>query len=236
MSLQDRVAVITGATGNLGTAVTKRLVSEHAQVVLTYYDEAELEALLPQLTAETDVLPFQCDVTVEAQVRRIIQETHDQLGGPHILLNLVGGYAGGDTIVDTSETTWDRMMALNLKSAFLCCKYALTYMVPQDYGRIVNVSSKVAVDLPAKSAAYAVSKAAVISLTKCLAQELKGTGVSVAAIMPGIIDTPATRQARPQADFAKWVKPEAIADVLSFLVRYQGGALNGAIMPLFGGL
>jgi NAD(P)-dependent dehydrogenase (short-subunit alcohol dehydrogenase family) len=166
----------------------------------------------------------------------MMQETHDQLGGPHILLNLVGGYAAGDTVTDTSEAIWEKMMALNLKSVFLCCKHALKYMIPEDYGRVVNVSSKVAVDLPAESAAYAVSKAGVISLTKCLAQELKGTGVSVAAIMPSIIDTPVTRSVRPDADFSKWVKPEDIAEVLVYLSSEQGRALNGAVVPIFGGV
>lgn len=165
-----------------------------------------------------------------------MQEVHAQLGGPHILLNLVGGHAGGDTVMDTSEDTWEKMMTLNLKSAFLCCKHALRYMIPQDYGRIVNVSSKVAADLPAKAAAYAVAKGGVISLTRCLAQELKGSSVSVAAVMPSIIDTPVTRAVRPQADFVKWVKPEDIVSVLVYLTSEQGLALNGAVVPIFGGL
>jgi len=236
MSVQDRVAVITGAAGNLGTVVTKRFVSEQAYVVVVYRDDTELEALLAQLPTEGDVLPLKYDVTVEGQVQRMMEETHEQLGGPHILLNLVGGYAGGDTVTDTSDATWEKMMALNLKSVFLCCKHALKYMIPEDYGRIVNISSKVGADMPAKAAAYAVSKAGVVSLTKCLAQELKGSNVSVTAVMPSIIDTPVTRSVRPDADFSKWVKPEEIAEVLVYLTSEQGRALNGAVMPIFGGV
>ena len=106
----------------------------------------------------------------------------------------------------------------------------------QGYGRIVSVSSKVAVDLPAAAAAYAVSKAGAVSFTKCLAQELRGTDVSATAIMPSIIDTPVTRSARPRADFSKCVKPGEIAAVLVYLSSEPGRAINGAVLPLLGGL
>lgn len=234
MSLEGKVAVITGATGKLGGVVTKRFLSEGARVAMVYHNQDELEALLPELAAEAEALPLRCNVTAEAEVQRTMAEAHERLGGPQVLLNLAGGYAAGEEVAETEEATWDRMMDLNLRSIFLCCKHALRYMLPQGYGRIVNVSSKVAVDLPAGKAAYAVSKAGVVSFTKCLAQEVKGTGVSAAAIMPSIIDTPVTRAARPKADYSKWVRPEQIAEVLVYLASEAGGALNGSILPLFG--
>jgi NAD(P)-dependent dehydrogenase (short-subunit alcohol dehydrogenase family) len=234
MSLSGRVAVITGATGNLGSVVTKRFVAEEARVLAVYYADEELEALVEELDDASQLLPVKVDVRREAEVQAVMEQAHEQLGGPHILLNLVGGYAAGAPVHETDESTWDKMMAMNLKSAFLCCKHALRYMLPQGYGRIVSVSSKVALDLPADSCAYAVSKAGIVSLTKCLAEELKGTGVSVAAIMPSIIDTPVTRQARPKADHTKWVTPEQIADVLAYLASGPAEAINGAVLPIFG--
>jgi NAD(P)-dependent dehydrogenase (short-subunit alcohol dehydrogenase family) len=234
MSLSGRVAVITGATGNLGSVVTKRFVAEGAQVLAVYYVEEELQALMGEPGERSRLLPVKADVTQESEVQASMERAHEELGGPHILLNLVGGYASGAPVHETDESTWDKMMTMNLKSAFLCCKHALRYMLPQEYGRIVNVSSKVALDLPADSCAYAVSKAGIVSLTRCLAQELKGTGVSVAAIMPSIIDTPVTRQARPKADHTKWVTPEQIADVLAYLASGPAEAINGAILPIFG--
>ena len=236
MSLTGKVAVITGATGNLGPAVTLRMLSEGARVAAAYYVDKELGTLLLQVPDETDLVPIKANVTMETDVERLMEETSQQLGAPDILLNLVGGYDAGAELVNTEEATWDKMMSLNLKSAFLCCKHALRHMLPKGYGRIVSVSSKVAVDLPAKSAAYAVSKAGIVSLTKCLAQELKGSGVSVTAIMPSIIDTPVTRSARPKADPSKWVTADQIADVLAYLASERAEAINGAILPIFGGV
>ena len=236
MSVRDRVAVITGAAGNLGTAVTTRFLAQGARVVASCLSPAEHDALCSAFPDQPNLLAIAADVTVESDVERLMAEAHSQLGGPHLLLNLVGGYAAGTALADTDLATWDHMLSLNLKSVFLCCKHALRYMGPQDYGRIVAVSSKVAVDLPARSAAYAVAKAGVVTLVKCLADELKGTNVSVTAIMPSIIDTPVTRSARPKADCSKWVTPEQIAEVLLLLAGEEARTVNGAVLPLFGGL
>ena len=235
MSLIGKVAVITGATGNLGGAVASRFLQGGARVALIYQDAAKLEALLSQLPAG-DRLAIQADVTDEAQVERLMGEVHERLDGPDILLNLVGGYAFGKKVMDLDLATWQHMMGLNLTSAFLCCKHALRYMLPQGYGRLVNVSSKVAFDLPAGSAAYAVAKAGIVTLTTCLAHELKGTGVSVTAVAPSVIDSQAMREALPKADFSKWVTPEAIAEAMALLASAEGGAMNGATVPLYGGM
>jgi len=236
MSVRDRVAVITGAAGNLGTAVTQRFLEEGARVVASCRNSSEQDAICGAFPPQANLVPVTADVTVEGDAERLMGEAHAQLGGPHILLNLVGGYAAGAAVADTDLAAWEHMLALNLTSAFLCSKHALHYMVPQDYGRIVAVSSKVAVDLRAKSAAYAVSKAGVVSLVKCLADEVKGTNVAATAIMPSIIDTPVTRAARPQADTSKWVTPEQIAEVLLFLAGEEARTINGAVLSLFGGV
>jgi len=236
MSLEGKTAVVTGASGNLGTAVTARLIHEGARVAAVCYSEEGVGALQQELAADADVLPIVCDVTHEAEVASMMDQCHNELGGPEALLNLVGGYDAGSAVVDLKESSWDKMMTLNLKSAFICSKHALRYMLPADCGRIVSVSSKVAVDMPGKSAAYAVSKAGVVTFTRCLAQEVKGTGVSVAAVMPSLIDTPVTRAARPNADTSKWVTPEQVAAVLACLVSDRGGLVNGAIIPIFGGV
>jgi len=236
MSIAGKVTVITGATGNLGAAVTSRFLADGARAALVYQDEGKLQALLPQLPEAGQRLALKADVTDEVQVERLMGEVHERLGGPDILLNLVGGYTFGKKVVDLDLATWEHMMSLNLTSMFLCCRHALRHMLAQGYGRVVNVSSKAALDLPAGAAAYAVAKAGVTSFTTCLAHELKGSGASVAAIMPSIIDTPATRAAMPKADFSKWVKPEEIAQAMAYLASDEGGAMNGAIVPLFGAL
>ncbi len=236
MTLDGKVAVITGGTGNLGQIVTSRFVHAGARVAVAFRGDAEWEALLAALPEGAMPLGLKTDVTDEASVQRLMAETVGQFGGVHILLNLVGAYEAGVDIWDTPVETWDKMQDTNLKSAFLCAKHALRHMVPQDFGRIVSVSSKVAEDLPVKSAPYAVAKAGVIALTKCIAAEVKGTGVAAMAIMPSVIDTPATRANFPKAPFAKFVKPEQIAEVLVWLSTQEAGAVNGSILQLYGGL
>jgi NAD(P)-dependent dehydrogenase (short-subunit alcohol dehydrogenase family) len=109
-------------------------------------------------------------------------------------------------------------------------------MLEADFGRIVSISSKAADDLPARKAAYAVAKAGVLNFTACMADELADTGVACAAIMPSIIDTPVTREVRPNADPSKWVTPESIAEVIAWLLSEEAGAVNGSVLRLYGEL
>jgi NAD(P)-dependent dehydrogenase (short-subunit alcohol dehydrogenase family) len=220
----------------LGRAVAGRFATEGARIAVVYRDRAELEALLSELPGEGSPLALKCDVTVESQVASTMDQVNDRLGGPDILLNLVGAYAGGAKLVDSEEALWDRMMTVNLKSVFLCAKHALRHMIPQDYGRIISISSKAAIDPMSRCGAYAVSKAGVINVTQCIAREVRGTGVAAMAVVPSTIDTPANRRDMPEADFSKWVPPEQIADVLVHLSSEGGGALNGAAVPVYGGL
>jgi len=143
---------------------------------------------------------------------------------------------GGSDIADTKESDWNFLMEINLKSAFLCSKAALPHMIAQNYGRIVNVASRTAAErrLRSKGGAYAVSKAAVIVLTKTIAEEVKKYDINVNCVMPSTIDTPDNRQSRPDADFSKWVKPEEIAEVILFLVSENSKAISGASIPVYG--
>ena len=236
MGLHGRVALVTGGAGHLGSAVTKRLLADGALVVASERHADKLDELAEALGRPEALSTLVCDVTDEAQVQEMMARVHDEHGGPDALLNIVGGFAGGETIAETNLATWERMMALNLTSLFLCCKHALPLMLDAGFGRIVSVSSKAADDLPAKRAAYAVAKAGVLSLTACMAKELAGTGVACAAVMPSIIDTPATRAARPKADTTRWVTPESIADTMTWLISEEAGSVNGSVLRLYGGL
>jgi NAD(P)-dependent dehydrogenase (short-subunit alcohol dehydrogenase family) len=193
----------------------------------------ELEEALGD--AKPELFPI-CDVTVEEQVEALFQQVVSELGTPEILLNIVGGYAAHQPIEEIRESTWDRMMQMNLKSAFLCSKHALAHMVPADYGRIVNISSKITLDLPGNAAAPAVAKSGVSALTGCIAHQVKGTGVAASAVMPSIIDSPGMREAMPKAKHERWVKPDQIADTLLYLASEPASAVNGAIVPCFGGM
>ena len=232
MPLTGQIAVITGANGHLGQAVVRRFAAAGARLALLGRDQAALQAVAAGLEATVYV----CDVTDEPAVAAALRQAGDDLGTPYALLNVVGGYAFGAKVQELDLATWQQMLSLNLTSAFLCAKHVLPAMLAAGEGRILNVSSKVALDLPAGAAAYAVAKAGVNALTACLAKELRGTGVAVAALMPSIIDTPPNRASLPKADPAKWVTPEQIADAMLLLCAREAAALNGAIVPVFGGL
>jgi NAD(P)-dependent dehydrogenase (short-subunit alcohol dehydrogenase family) len=236
MDLQGKVAVVTGAAGHLGTAVTRHLLDAGATVVACEHSAEKLDALAEAVSDAGRLTTIVCDVTDENEVEAMMARVHADHGGPEALLNLVGGFAAGATVAETELDTWRRMFELNATSMFLCSKHALRYMLEADRGRIVSISSKAADDLPAGRAAYAVAKAAVLNLTACMAEELAETGVACAAVMPSIIDTPITRKARPGADPSRWVTPEQIAQVLGWLIGEEAGAVNGSVLRLYGAL
>jgi NAD(P)-dependent dehydrogenase (short-subunit alcohol dehydrogenase family) len=181
-------------------------------------------------------MEIMADVTDERSVQELVKTIIDKFGRIDFLLNIVGAYAGGTDIADTDLSQWDLMMNVNLKSAFLCAKTVLPHMMKQNYGRIVNVSSRTAVEKSrrAKSGAYAISKAGVIVLTETLADEMKNYHINVNCVMPSTIDTPNNRRNFPKADFSKWVDPNEIAEVMLFLLSDASKVTSGACIPVYG--
>lgn len=236
MDLKAAAAVITGGAGHLGTAVTLRFLQEGAMALVPWHSEDKWDALAGSLPEETTARLIGCrtDVTDEGEVEEAMTLAEERFGKVDVLLNLVGGFAFGENIWETAESTWDRMMALNLKSAFLCSKHALRLMRREGRGRIVNVASKAAVDIQPGAAAYAVAKSGVVTLTRALREEVKGTDITANAVMPSIIDTPVTRDLMPDADFETWVTPEQIADALVALCSDTMRAVDGSVLRVFG--
>jgi NAD(P)-dependent dehydrogenase (short-subunit alcohol dehydrogenase family) len=151
-----------------------------------------------------------------------------------VWVNMVGGFAAGQMVNELGLDTWERMIRLNLRSAFLCSKYAARPMMRQRWGRIINISSRAAMQANPKAAAYGVAKAGVVSLTQSQAEELKDYGVTVNAVLPSIVDTPANRQAMPDADYSRWPKGEEIASVILFLASDEAKLVSGAAVPVYG--
>jgi len=235
--LQNKVALVTGATGALGRTVTRILLENRVKVVATYRTKNKLTELLQFVGAlRGNLTEIQTDVTDGQSVQRLVETTVKKHGRIDFLLNIVGAYAGGTDLATTDESQWDLMMNVNLKSAFLCAKAVLPYMMKQNYGKIVNVSSRTAVEKGrrAKSGAYAVSRAGVIVLTETIAEEVKNYEININCIMPSIIDTPDNRRNFPKADFSKWVDPSDIAEVILFLLSNSSNVVNGACIPVYG--
>ncbi len=237
MSSSTKVAVITGATGALGRVAVKAFLDQGMRVASTYRNEEKQNQLVDFLgEASNALISIKTDVTNEADVQALFQKVVEKFGRVDILLNIVGAYKGGTEIANTKETDWDLMMSTNLKSAFLCSKAALPYMMRQNYGRIINIASRTAIEkrYRSKSGAYAVSKAGVIVMTETIAEEVRKYDINVNCVLPSTIDTPDNRQNLPEADFSKWVKPEQIAKVLLFLVSEDSSTISGASIPVYG--
>ncbi len=235
MDFDNRVALITGGTGALGSAVTRAFLRKGAQVVTTYHSEAGFRELQNQLSEEKSGLTgLPANVTKAAEVQKLIEEVAAKFGRIDILVHLVGGFAGGVNVADLAESDWDRLLNLNLKSAFLMCRAVLPYMLQNNFGRIVTTASRGAVEVGAGVSAYAVSKAGVLTLTKAIAHEVKGRNIIANTILPGLIDTAANREAMPHADQIKFVTAESIAEVILFLAGEKARDINGAAIPIYG--
>jgi NAD(P)-dependent dehydrogenase (short-subunit alcohol dehydrogenase family) len=228
-----RVAVITGAAGNLGYAVARAFQGTGARLVLVDRAADRLPRLFPGLAGAPDhFLATSVDLTDADAVAAMVAETIQRFGQIDVLVNVAGGFGGGKPVHETPLETWQHMLDLNARTVLITAQAVVPYMLVQSYGKIVNVSSRAALKGSAKQAAYSAAKSAVMRLTESMADELKKSGVNVNCVLPGIIDTPQNRQAMPKADPSRWTKPEAIADVILFLASDASRAVHGAAIPV----
>jgi len=231
----EKSVLIAGGAGALGRAIALAFLEESAYVILTYRRQEEFVALNKTAAATGLSLEgYQVDVTDEGAVRRLTEQLLASHGRIDVLVNAVGGYAGGQPLWETDSKTFDQMFALNLRSGYVLCRAIVPVMLKQRSGAILNVSSRTALDHAAGAAAYAASKAAAVAMIDSLAADLKGTGIRVNSVLPSIIDTDANRKAMPKADFTKWPKPEEIARVILFLCSEDARLIHGAAVPVYG--
>ena len=230
----SKVALIAGGTGGLGKAVTLAFLHEGASVIATYIVKEEADALRDAVgaSAHLEVLPL--DATDETACRALVDGITARHGHLDILVNTIGGYAGGKPLWETDPKTWQLMMNVNLNAGYALARAAVPAMLKQGHGAIVNVAARAAFDHAAGAAAYAASKSGALAMIDCLAQDLKGTGVRVNSILPSIIDTEANRRAMPNADFSRWPKPEEIARVILFLCSDEARLIHGGAIPVYG--
>jgi NAD(P)-dependent dehydrogenase (short-subunit alcohol dehydrogenase family) len=234
---EDKVVLIAGATGALGTAVTRRFAGTGARLALTGRSEAKLTALIETLgVAETRLFSWAADATDAEDVQALVNAVLDHFGELHMLLNTIGMYTGGARLQDVSLATWEQTLAVNLRSAFLLSRAVLPPLLEAGWGRLVHVGSKKALNPGGKMSSYAVAKMGVVALTQVIAEEVKGSGVTANVILPRVIDTPANRKMMPRADTGAWVPPDHIAEMIAFLCSEAGGSVNGATLSVEGGL
>lgn len=231
--MAGRVALVTGGSGALGQAIALRLLADGTSVCVPYVVPKERERLLGRVSAgDRDRLVIEeCDVLDVAALERFVASIVTRLGRVDILVSAVGGFAmGGLTATDLAA--WESMLKLNLTSAFVAARVVVPRMQAIGGGRIVNVASR-AVDPPSGGfIAYTVSKAAVITFTQALAAEVKGDGITVNAVLPSTMDTPANRAAMPDVDPKTWVPVERVADAIAFLASEGAGHVTGTLLKI----
>lgn len=235
--LSGKIVIVTGATGGLGRVVVKRLLDTGAVVAAVHKDDEKFKQLLAHVGGEPSALEgISADVTLETDVRDMVEAVLRRHGRIDVLLNLVGAYRGGADIATMEERDWDFLMQTNLKSAFLCSKAVLPPMMKANFGRIISVAARPAIERKgrARAGAYAVSKAGVVVLTEIIAEEMKKFNITANCILPGTIDTPENRKNLPNVDFSNWVKPEEITSVLLCLISDNFSVTSGAPIPVYG--
>jgi NAD(P)-dependent dehydrogenase (short-subunit alcohol dehydrogenase family) len=224
--MEGKIVVVTGASGALGKVVVASALAKGARVAGIDHAPTTIKA-----TAERLELGG-IDLTDAAEARKAIDAAASHFGRLDALINIAGGFAF-ETTVEGDPKTWQRMYALNVLTALNASRSAIPHLRLFGAGRIINVGAIGALQAGAGMGAYAASKAGVHRLTEALAAEWKGK-ITVNAVLPSTIDTAANRVSMPDADFAKWVRPEELADVILFLASDAASAITGALLPVQG--
>ena len=230
MELQRMVVAVTGGFGQLGQAVVRAALGAGAQV-----------AALDRARPPVDTAPLagalalgEIDIAEPEAAARAMDQVAAKFGGLDALVNIAGTFRW-ETLEKGSLETWDFLYRVNLRSAVSASRAALPHLARRGGGRIINIGAgAAAAKAGAGMGAYTASKAGVAKFTEALAEEWKDRGITVNAVLPSIIDTPANRADMPKADFSRWVEPQALAEVIVFLLSERARAVTGALIPVSG--
>jgi len=226
--MKGKVVVVTGADGGLGSYVTRAFLDAGAPVVGTSRKIKQSDFDHPNFTA----LP--AEISTREGAQGLVDKVVARFGKLDVLAHTVGGFAGGQSVVDTDDATYQRMLDLNLNCVFHMLRAAVPPLRNTGNGRIIAIGSRAAVEPGAGVGAYSASKAAMVSLIRTVALENKDAGLTANVILPGTMDTPANRKAIPNADVSKWVQPSSIAELVVWLASEAGKDVNGSVIPVYG--
>jgi NAD(P)-dependent dehydrogenase (short-subunit alcohol dehydrogenase family) len=232
--VKDKVVAVTGGFGALGRVVAAVAADRGAKVAALDFAPAPPQGLAERLGPNA-LLLGEVDLASAERARAAIAQVVAKFGRLDALINVAGGFAW-EKAEGSGSASWDRMFAMNLKTALHASQAALPHLLASGAGRIVNVGAMSAVKAAAGMGPYAAGKGAVHRLTETLAEELKNRGVTVNAVLPSIIDTPANRAEMPTAAFDRWVAPADLAALILFLASDEAKAVTGALIPVAGGV
>ena len=224
--MNGKVIVITGASGTLGKVVAETALARGARLAGVDHASSHMPATDNRLELGG------VDLSDAEAAKTAIDAVAAHFGRIDALVNIAGGFAF-EAVAEGDPKTWERMYALNVLTALNASRAALTHLAVSGAGRIVNIGAMGALQAGSGMGAYAASKAGVHRLTEALAAEWKGR-ITVNAVLPSIIDTPANRASMPRADFGKWVTPQELAEVILFLISDAASAITGALLPVSG--
>jgi NAD(P)-dependent dehydrogenase (short-subunit alcohol dehydrogenase family) len=228
---QDQVAIVTGGTGNLGSAVVRAFHAVGAHLVVPDRSTGKAQDLFPDLAhSPHHLLVDGLDVTDAAQVAGLAQDVFNRFGRIDVLVNTVGGYRAGTPLHETSLETWDFMINLNARSVFITCSAVIPYMLQHNHGKIINIATRSALKAQGNDAAYSAAKSAVARLTESMAAEYKYQGIQVNALLPSALVSAEDLQADP----TRGVTPASVAQVILFLCSPAGSIIHGALIPAYG--
>jgi NAD(P)-dependent dehydrogenase (short-subunit alcohol dehydrogenase family) len=228
--MSEQSVLITGATGAVGGAVVDAMLEAGWHVVATWVAPEERERMPEREGLEL----VQADLLHEPEVADAVTRAAFGPGGLRAVVNLVGGYAAGAPLHETTLEEFEKLFRLNLRPTFLVTRAAVPYMLDAGGGSIVCVSARAAVQPFGGAVGYVSSKAAVLAFAQAVAADYRDRGVRCNAVLPSVVDTPANRAAQPDADHSRWVAPAEIAGVIRFLCSDESAPVSGAAVPVYG--
>lgn len=235
IDFSDQVVVITGAAGNLGHAAALAFHAAGAKLAVVDRQREHIRVVFgDEIPVGEYCYPVSADLMDEESVAQMANSIWQRFGRIDVLVNIAGGFTMGTPVSETPLSTWDFMLNLNARTVFLVSRAIIPHMMTQNKGKIVSLAARAALSGKANMAPYIVSKSAVVRLTESMAAEMQDHNININCVLPGTMDTPRNRQENPEADFSKWVAPQAIADVILFLTSDAARAINGASIPVYG--
>jgi len=230
-----KVVLITGPAGNLGSAVVEQYLDEGSFLFLIDNRAERLSKLYPHLLNDQDHLLIpEIDLTNLNQVNEAITAGMKKFKRIDVLVHTAGGFQMGERVHEITETSWDFLLDLNIKTLLNITKAVIPHMLDQKSGKIITIGARPSLVGKAKMGAYSVAKAGVLRLTESLSAELKTSGINVNCVLPGTIDTPQNRKSMPGADTSKWVTPKSLAKIIKFLASEAANDIHGAAIPAYG--
>ena len=226
--MKEKIVLVTGANGGLGRYVTQAFLDAGATVIGTSRKIQQSDFSSPSFTA------MPAELSTREGAKTMVDQVVARFGKLDVLAHTVGGFAGGRSIVDTDDATFQQMFDLNLNSVFYVLRATVPVLRKTNGGRIIAIGSRAALEPGAGAGAYSASKAAMVSMIRTVALENRDAGLTANVILPGTMDTPANRKSMPNADFSKWVQPASIASLMTWLASDAGKDVNGAVIPVYG--